>query len=411
MTFGPPRRLPKTMIGLVLPLVAAVAFPRLASANVITDWDQKAVGFVPPSSEGEREMAMVHAAMFDAVNSIAPKYRPFTTRVIASNGASQEAAAASAAAAVLVKVLPARSADVTAALAEYLATLPDGPAKAEGKRIGEAAAAKVTDARANDGSAAPDAYRPRTAPGVYIGTAPTVGSQWAKIKPFVLASSSQFRPVAPPSLTSEQWASDYNEVKDFGGKASTKRSPDQTEAAQFWLMIGPPAYHPLARQLAVAKRLDVVDSARLFALYSMALTDGYIAVFDAKYTYEWWRPVTAIRNGDVDGNPATVRDAAWQPLDITPAHPEYPCAHCVQSGAAAAVLQAVSGSNDIPEVTMTSTMAPGVTHRFSSLRAFTDEVANARIWAGFHYRSSAVVGTALGRSIGDYVVKSVLRPL
>jgi hypothetical protein len=188
------------------------------------------------------------------------------------------------------------------------------------------------------------------------------------------------------------------------------RSAQQMETARFWLMVGAPGYHPVARQLITAKQMSVIDSARFMALYAVALTDAYIAVFDAKYHYEFWRPITAIRNGDINGNPATELEATWQPIDNTPMHPEYPCAHCIQAGAAVGVIESLFGSADIPEVSVTSTTAPGVTHRWTNLGMFSDEIANARIWAGFHYRFSTRVGTDMGRQISEYVVKSVMQP-
>jgi PAP2 superfamily len=259
--------------------------------------------------------------------------------------------------------------------------------------------------------AAPDDYRPKTKPGVYVPTPATmVGSTWPRMTPFALTSPSQFRSPPPISLTGSEWAANYNEIKELGGKNSAKRSAQQTEAARFWLALRPAVYHQIPRQLVAAKRMSVVESARFMALYSMALTDASIAVFDAKYQYEFWRPVTAIRNGDVDDNPATERDPTWQPIDNTPMHPEYPCAHCIQSGAAAGVIEAVLGSQEIPEVTMTSTTAPGITHRWTNTAAFTEEVANSRIWAAFHYRFSTRVGTEMGRKIGNYVVETVMQP-
>jgi hypothetical protein len=175
-------------------------------------------------------------------------------------------------------------------------------------------------------------------------------------------------------------------------------------------MVGPQAYHPIARQIVAARRMKLVDSARFMASFAAALTDAYIAVFDAKYRYEFWRPITAIRNGDTDGNPATEIDPTWQPLDATPQHPEYPCAHCILSGAAAAVIESTGGLRDVPEFWLTSPTAPGVTHRWSTLEAFTTEVANARVWAGFHYRSSTRVGTAMGRDIGRYIAVHFVPP-
>jgi hypothetical protein len=389
---------------------AVVGFASSGWANVITEWDARAAGMASVGSMGEREMAIVHVAMFDAVNSIERRYRPYLAQIRTPNSTSQEAAASAAAAAVLTALHPEKAADIKTALSNELAGIPDGSAKADGVKLGEQIAMKIVEARASDGASAPDAYRPRTTPGQYVPTAVMVGSAWPNMTPFALASASQLRPPPPVALSSKEWADDFNEIKSLGARNSPARSPQQTETARFWLMIGPPAYHPLARQLVDRKRLSVVDSARLMALYAVALTDAYVAVFDAKYHYEFWRPVTAIRNADLGGNPATERDPTWQPIDNTPMHPEYPCAHCILSGAAATVLEAVLGSDDIPEVSMTSPTAPGVTHRWTSLRAFSDEVASARIWAGFHYRFSTRVGTAMGRNVGQHVVRSVMQP-
>jgi hypothetical protein len=176
-------------------------------------------------------------------------------------------------------------------------------------------------------------------------------------------------------------------------------------------MVGPQAYHPFARHLATAQQMNVEDSARFMALVAVGLNDALIALFEAKYHYHFWRPITAIRNGDIDDNPATERHATWQPIDNTPMHPEYPCAHCVLSGSVAGVVKAALGTEDVPEVAVTSATAPGVTHRWTNMTAFTEEVANARIWAGFHYRFSTQVGTQMGRQIGEYVVLNVMEPV
>ena len=388
-----------------------------AFANVITDWDEKAEVVVTPILSGTsphmawRMMGMVHAAMFDAVNSIERRYRPYLVQLPADPATSKEAAAAAAAAAVLATVDAKTAGEMKAALATYLRSIPDGTAKSDGVKLGEAVAAKVAAARANDGSDAPDAYRPRTSPGVYVPTAITVASMLPNSKPFAIATPSQFRPKAPISLESKEWATDYNELKDYGGQNSAKRTAQQTETAQFWLVGAPLAYRPFVRQLLTAKQMSVADSARFMALVELGLNDAFIAVFDAKYHYNFWRPITAIRNGDIDGNPATDREATWQPIAPTPMHPEYPCAHCIASGSVAGVVKAVLGTTDIPEITMTSPTAPGVSHRWTNLTAFTEEVANARIWAGFHYRFSTRVGTDMGLNIGEYVVKSVMQPV
>ena len=292
----------------------------------------------------------------------------------------------------------------------YLASIPDSEAKTEGIALGEAVAGRILEARSHDGADAPDQYRYKTKPGVYVPTAITTSSTWPDVKPFSLATASQYRPQPPIALNSEQWAADYNEIKDLGGKNSTKRSAQQTEDARFWLITGPQSTEPVVRQIVTAKKLSVRESARLMALTSAAAADAAIAVFDAKYHYEFWRPITAIRNGDQDDNPATERDATWQPIDNTPMHPEYPCAHCIVTGAVVAAIEAELGTADVPEVTMTSPTAPGVTHRWNSIRAYNEEVSLARIWAGFHYRFSTRVGQDMGRKIGEYVVRNVMQP-
>jgi len=381
-------------------------------ADVITDWDAKATAVASPAAMGEREAAIVNLAMFDAVNSIERRYRPYLPELRATEPASTDAAAASAAATALALLHPQAANDFKTALAQYLSGV-SAPAAAieSGTRLGEAVARKMVESRAMDGASDADSYRPKTKPGQYIPTATMVCSTWPNMRPFALASPSQFRPCPPPALKSREWAADYNEIKELGGKTSSKRSAQQTEIARFWLMVGPQAYHPLARQLVLEHHLDVIDSARFMALFAVTLADAYIAVFDAKYHYEFWRPVTAIRNADLNDNPATERDATWQPLDATPMHPEYPCAHCILSGAARAVLESLAAGQPMPELTLTSPTAPGVTHRWSNLDDFTQEVANARIWAGFHYRFSTRVGTALGSQVGQYVVKNAMQPV
>ena len=349
--------------GVIFTAWLAVGAPTSASANVITDWDEKAIAVVFPTGPvavsqqvytAQRMMGMVHVAMFDAVNSIERRYRPYLVQLPADPATSKEAAAAAAAATVLATVDEKTAGEMKVALAAYLASIPDGAAKADGIKLGEAVAAKVLEARANDGHDAADDYRPRTTPGVYVPTPITAASKWGNVKPFAMATPSQFRPGPPISLESTEWATDYNEIKDYGGKTSAKRSPQQTETARFWLMVGPPAYHPFVRQLVTAKQMSVGDSARLMALAAVGLNEALIAVFDAKYHYNFWRPITSIRNGDIDSNPATDREATWQPIDNTPMHPEYPCAHCILSGSVSRVIKAALGTEDIPEIAITS---------------------------------------------------------
>jgi PAP2 superfamily len=398
----------------------AVGAATPACANVITDWDEKAIAAVAPLASvpspytpyaAYRMMGIVHAAMFDAVNSIERRHRPYLVQLPADPATSKEAAAAAAAAAVLATIDAKTAGEMKVALASYLASIPDGATKSEGVKLGGEVAAKILAARANDGSDAPDDYRPRTTPGVYVPTPIMRGPMWPSVKPFAIPKGSEFRPSAPIALESKEWATDFNEIKDYGGQKSAKRTAQQTETARFWLVAGPVAYHPFARQLATAKQMGVVETARFMALVAVAINDALIAVLDAKYHYNFWRPVTAIRNADIDGNPATEREATWQPIADTPMHPEYPCAHCILSGSVAGVVKAVLGTDDIPDIAVTSPTAPGVTHRWTNMASFTQEVANARIWSGFHYRFSTRVGTGMGLKIGEYVGKNVMQPV
>jgi hypothetical protein len=397
----------------LLVAVALIAPAPSAFADVITDWNERAVAVVTGKmapAAGQRVVTIMHVAMFDAVNSIDRRYRPYLTQLPAAASTSKEAAAAAAAGSVLASLNPQAEGELRSATAAYLATIPDSDAKAQGIKLGEAIAAKILEARASDGADAPDSYRPKTKAGVYVATPPMISSTWPSLKPFAMTSQSQFRPGPPIVLTGEQWAADYNEIKDLGAKASTKRSARQTEDARFWLITGPQSADPIVRQLAKAKEMSVIDCARFMALVAVAAADAGIAVFEAKYQYDFWRPMTAIRNGDIDDNPATERDANWQPIDNTPMHPEYPCAHCIISGAVAAAVEAALGTAEIPEVSMTSPTAPGVTHRWTNIRAYNEEVSHARIWAGFHYRFSVRAGQDMGRKVGRYVVDTIMQP-
>jgi hypothetical protein len=237
-----------------------------------------------------------------------------------------------------------------------------------------------------------------------------VASGWGQVTPFALQKGSQFRPPPPISLKSEQWAKDYNEVKKMGAAKGAGRTAEQTELARLWESTGPALHNPVVRQLVATKSLDLLDTARLFALFAMAMADSYIAVFDAKYEYNFWRPITAIRNGDLDGNEATDRDPAWEPFVPTPMHPEYPCAHCINSAAGAAVLEAFFG-DAVPTFSLTSSTASGVTRRFNRLSDYVRESIEARVCDGVHFRSSGEVGAAMGRRIGEYTVKNSLKPV
>jgi hypothetical protein len=402
----------RTLVAAVA-LTATLGMARPAFCDVIADWNEKAAALLQPRMPPPpafRAMAMLNVAMFDAVNSVERRYQPYLTQLNAAPATSREAAAAGAAAAVLVALLPQARDEVKSALARYLDVIPNGKPKTDGIELGESVAARILETRANDGSNAPDAYRPRTTPGAYVPTAPALATMWPSVKPFAMTGPAQFRPEPPLKLDSAQWAADYNEIKELGSKNSTARSAKQTEDARFWLLTGPQAYFPIALQLVTARKMGVVDSARFMTLGSIAMADSLLAVFDAKYHYAFWRPVTAIRNGDLM-DPATIsRDATWQPIDATPMHPEYPCAHCITAASLAAVIEAVIGT-DLPQLTATSPTAPDAIHRWTNMQAFVREVSEARISAGFHYRFSTRVGEQMGYRIGDHVVKNLLQPV
>jgi hypothetical protein len=393
---------------------AAVFLPAIAQADAVLDWNETGVASVlaarqsPP--EGARVMAMMHVAMFNAVNAIERRYTTYGFEAGAPAGASPNAAAAAAARSVLVGLFPDQRQAVDKAYAASLARLSGERGIEAGVALGERAGNDCLAMRGKDGVGMVNVYRPITTPGVYIPTALTASHDWREVKPWVMKSPSQFRPEPPPALTSATWTRDYNEIKEIGASNSAKRTPEQTEVARFWTAVGVVTWNPIVRSLATSKPRSLVENARLFALVNMAASDAFVAVFDGKYAFNFWRPVTAIRNGDIDGNDATAPDAAWLPFVDTPMHPEYPCAHCISAAAVGAVLEAEFGTGRVPATSMTSPTAPGAMRRFERIADYVKEVDNARIWGGIHYRNSTEVGERMGREIGRLVVASVLVP-
>ena len=404
----------KLTTSMLLMGILLVGLAGAASADVITEWNQKVVNASlaaqqPPPVQA-RNIAMVHLAMFDTLNSIEPRYTPYRVQLQVPNSASREAAASAAAHYLMARLYPAQIKDFDAALKSTLDSVPDGDARTQGVQLGEKVAAAMLQDRSADGANTPVNYRPHAAAGVYVPTVFPAVPHWGAVKPFALKSGDQFRPGALYALNSAEWAKDYTEIKRMGAKAGSGRSPEQTDIARFWEFTGADTYNAPVRQISAAKNLGLMEKARLFALASLATADGFIAVFDAKYTYNFWRPVTAIRNGDMDGNDATERDAAWEPLIPTPLHPEYPCAHCISESSSASVLRAFFG-DAVPAVKMTTPTAPGVTRSFSRLSDIVTEVINARIYDGVHYRTSGEVGAEMGRKIGEYVMQNFLKPV
>lgn len=408
----------KTATNFIQPVRSALACALIAAlschahADAITDWNTKSGEIIIESKMGTppavRVMAIVQTAAYEAANAVTKRYEPSHTALDATAGvageASVDAAIAAAHRVALSRLVPTQVAAIDNAYQGALARVPEGAARAAGVSIGEKAAVAVLAARGNDGAGAPDAYRPHTTPGAYVPTATPAVPQWAQRKPWLLASPAQLRPGPPPSLASDPWARDFNEVKALGGRTSAQRSAEQTDIARFWDFSLPPIYHGIVRSVANMPARDATQNARLFALVSQAMDDGMIAVFDAKYHYNFWRPTTAIRNGDIDGHAATERDASWAPLIDVPMHPEYPSAHSILASSVATILKAEVGNGTMPALATSSPTAKGATRRWKNLDDFAREVGDARIYEGVHFRNSTEIGAAMGRKLGEIAV-------
>jgi hypothetical protein len=385
----------------------ALSLPTVSHADVVTYWNRQASVSIdaaqPSPSEQARTFAMLHIAIYDALTK-AP--------VQVDTRWSPETVAHAAAHRLLVELLPAQRRELDTAFESAMSAAVVDDLRPKEIAAGEGVAVNIAEARKTDGYL-PDAktdYRPVTAPGVYVMTELPVGFQLANAKPFALQSAAQFRPGPPPALEGPVWARDYNETKNMGGANSTKRTAWQTETARFWDSVsGTDAWNTVARSLVASRPLPLIDCARLFMQLNVAMADTGVAVFEAKYHYAFWRPITAIRNGDIDGNEATERDSTWRPVISTPLHPEYPCGHCIVDGAAIAVLRSRYGDGTLPEIALTTAALPGVTHLYTSFHQLSEEVDNARIWGGMHFRNSAEVAEDMGRRIGEYVLTSYPR--
>jgi hypothetical protein len=394
----------------------------LPSADVVLQWNQvlldtiKADRVLPVFFS--REAAIVHAAMYDAVNAIDRSYTSFFAHVQASHGASLEAAAAQAAHDTMSALFPTHQATFDATLAGDLAGIPPGRAR-QGVAVGQAVAQQILAWRSTDGSGRDVPYTPGSDPGDWRPTPPAfakaVAPQWGQVTPFAIPSDAAFRPPAPPALTSAEYAAAYNEVKSVGAASSTTRTAEQSEIARFWYgtagtFTSAGYWNQIAQQIAEQRGDSLVQNARLFALLNLAQADAYISVWGAKYASNFWRPVTAItdpRSGQI--NPDTPTDPSWAPFLPTPAFPSYTSGHSGHSGAAAAVLAAFFGSDAIP-FTFSSDSLPGVTRSFPSFSAAARECSDSRVYAGIHWRFDVTVGQAVGDEVGNYVVTHFLLP-
>jgi hypothetical protein len=331
-----------------------------------------------------------------------------------SGEASIEAAAVQAAYGVLIRLLPGQATLLDGARSASLSPIPDGPVKDEGLAVGEAVAGQIVALRSTDGSNVDGTYTFGSGPGEYQRTPPTFGNPsipaWRFVVPFVLRRGDQFRAEGPPRLWSDRYAADFNEVKSLGSVDSAERTAEQTEIALCGAEPALPTWNRVARSVSAQRRIGLVENARLFALLNLAMADATIACWDSKYTYRFWRPVTAIPLADTDGNDATDPDPAWTPLRPTPLHPEYPSAHACFSGAAAEVLTRFLGKHTAFS-TATSTCPAGVVRSYGSFQALADEIGDSRIYIGYHFRSSIRDGAKLGRHVGRWTLHRSLQPV
>jgi hypothetical protein len=399
---------------------APKALRTVESGQPVIDWNEIQLSIVntpgaqPANIQPTRNFAIVDAAIYDAVNAIDRTHEPYLISVRAPRDASETAAANAAARTALDELYPAEQSTIDAQYVAELAKVADGPAKDQGIGIGDQVAADLLAIRANDGSSiTPAPFVPGTAPGDFRPTPPNfpipVFTTWGQVTPFVLDSGSQFRPVPPPALTSDAYADAINEVQSLGSATSTTRTPEQTEIGKFW---NPPIqnfWNQIADEVATAHHTDLPTTARLFAALNLSFADSAIAFYDAKYTYQLWRPVTAIRLADSDGNPNTVADPNWLPLaGNTPADPSYPGAHSTISAAGADVLASFFGDNQ--SFAVTSPALPGVTRSFDSFSAAATEAGLSRIYAGVHTRLDHVAGLTLGDDVANFVLDNALLP-
>lgn len=385
----------------------------LASGAIVVDWNRELVqivgtpGLQPGTVHPTRSFAILHAAMYDAVLAAAHGGPPYLFSLNAPRGARQDAAAAQAGHDTLAALYPSAKVTVDRRLAGELAAIPDGTARQQGIAVGRLAAAFVLAARADDGSGVPPPSPPviNLQPGDYRPTPPFVTPgifmNWSAVTPFVLKRANQFRPPAPPGLTTAAYAGAINQAKSLGAVNSTTRTAEQTTIAKFW--SGPIwiTWNQIAENAALAHHTDLLHTARLFALLNLSFADTAVAMYDAKYRYHLWRPVTAIREAGSAGNPAVTPDPNWAPL-LTASDPSYPGAHSAISGAGAAVLASAFGNHDRIEVT--SSVLPGDARSFNSYGAVATEAGLSRIYAGVHTRLDHVSGIRLGRQVAAFVL-------
>jgi hypothetical protein len=391
------------------------------SVNPVIEWNRTLLGIVrtpgaqPSTIHSTRSFAILHAAIYDAVNNIDGLFSPYLVRLSdVPRHASQRAAADQAAHDVLVELYPAFQATLDAELQQDLGQIQDGKNKSDGISVGQTVAAQILAFRSNDGAGVtPPPFVPGSAPGDYQFTPPNFApadfTQWPTVTPFALARADEFRPGPPPVLTSDEYTKVFDEVKSLGEINSTTRTQEQTLIGNFWNGNIQDFWNEIAQTAALEHHLNLVQSARLFALLNISLADTAIAFFEAKYNYQFWRPVTAIQAAGTDGNPSTAPDPDWIPLTTkTAPDPAYPGAHSAISAAGAEVLRVYFRDRFTFDVTSESLQ--GVTRHFTRFSAAAQEAGLSRIYAGQHFRTDHIAGKRLGRQVAESVVDTVLLP-
>jgi len=405
----------------VVGLLIAALLPAIACADVVSDWSAVAITAAVNAHRSPNaatfDLTYVHVAIYDAVNAIDGRYTPFSVQLTdVPADASKEAATAAAAYTVLKTLYPSQQAFLDSTYAAALAAIPGGIAKDQGVAIGTAVATQFLALRANDGRDADIPYVFGSGPGVYQLTpgapAPPASPAipWlAKAKPFALESPDQFRPDGPPDLDSHKWAEVFNETRTYGALNNSLRTPEQTEIGLFYTENPAIQFNRIFRTFAAAQHFAIADSARFFAQLYVTITDALIAGWDGKYHFNFWRPVTAIRAGDTDGNDDTVADPGWLPLAVTPNHPEYPAAHGFFTGSYATFLRLFFGTKKV-HITLSSTVT-NTERTFDNTDDLIAEIIDARVYGGMHYRSSVEDGVGVGKSVARWVAKYYFQPV
>ncbi|MGZ8349627.1 MAG: vanadium-dependent haloperoxidase [Allosphingosinicella sp.] len=402
----------------VMVAAATLGFAQPASADIVCDWMDYAnrLGAAqmaapgPRTPDEQRATTRTALALFEALNAIDRRYRSHLGLEAGDPSASQEAAAATAAARVLAHHYPAQRTQIEESYALAMAGIVDEARREAGRAIGERAAESAIAAGGIDPAIAQLPYRPRTTPGEWIGASlPSLEPYWAAYRPWVIPSAEALRPPPPVPLTGERWARDYEEVRRLGGRSSAERTPHQTLVARYRQAFDT---MPSLRLIADAPGRTPIQNARMFALYQMAFDDAAHAMVVAKLHYNYWRPITAIRNGAADGNDATSPDPEWVPLLPTPNFSEYPCGHCTGAAAIAEVMTAETGPRPAGGVRVMSLAIPmSATQSFASWDEWAQEVSDSRIYGGVHFRFSNEAGEQIGRRAARMVLEQALQPL